>query len=66
MIVEASVGPSDFTMDPSRHKIMEATSAIPDNIRPPHILPDRDTANALLDSFFTNVCDSLEYLVRRL
>ncbi|KAK1983766.1 fungal-specific transcription factor domain-containing protein [Colletotrichum cereale] len=54
MIVEASVGPSDFTLDPSRHKIMEATIVMPANIRPPHILPDRDTADALVDSFFTN------------
>ncbi|OHF02719.1 fungal specific transcription factor domain-containing protein [Colletotrichum orchidophilum] len=64
MIVEASVGPSDFTMDPSRHKIMEATSAIPTNIRPPHILPDRDTANALLDSFFTNTHGLIEVFNR--
>ncbi|EFQ28571.1 fungal specific transcription factor domain-containing protein [Colletotrichum graminicola] len=47
MIVEASVGPSDFTLDPNRHKIMEATITMPANIRPPHILPDRDTANAM-------------------
>ncbi|KAK1963511.1 hypothetical protein LY78DRAFT_683234 [Colletotrichum sublineola] len=59
MIVEASVGPSDFTLDPSRHKIMEATIAMPANIRPPHILPDRDTANALIDSFFTNASDPI-------
>ncbi|KAK2004839.1 fungal-specific transcription factor domain-containing protein [Colletotrichum falcatum] len=59
MIVEASVGPSDFTLDPSRHKIMEATIAMPANIRPPHILPDRDTANAMIDSFFTNAALSL-------
>ncbi|KAK0381486.1 fungal specific transcription factor domain-containing protein [Colletotrichum limetticola] len=64
MIVEASVGPSDFTLDPSRHKIMEATSAIPDSIRPPHILPDRDTANALLDSFFTNTHGLIEVFNR--
>ncbi|KAK1847021.1 fungal specific transcription factor domain-containing protein [Colletotrichum chrysophilum] len=54
MIVEASAGPSEFTEDPSRHKIMEATIAMPANIQTPHILPDRDTANALVESFFTN------------
>ncbi|KAK2013186.1 fungal-specific transcription factor [Colletotrichum eremochloae] len=64
MIVEASVGPSDFTLDPSRHKIMEATIAMPANIRPPHILPDRDTANALIDSFFTNTRGLIEVFNR--
>ncbi|GKT53436.1 fungal specific transcription factor domain-containing protein [Colletotrichum tofieldiae] len=64
MIVEASVGPSDFTMDPSRHKIMEATIVMPTNIRPPHILPDRDTANALVNSFFTNTHGLIEVFNR--
>ncbi|KAK2064494.1 fungal-specific transcription factor domain-containing protein [Colletotrichum caudatum] len=64
MIVEASVGPSDFTLDPSRHKIMEATIAMPANIRPPHILPDRDTANAMVDSFFTNTRGLIEVFNR--
>ncbi|GKT43884.1 uncharacterized protein ColSpa_04065 [Colletotrichum spaethianum] len=64
MIVEASVGPSDFTMDPSRHKIMEATIVMPTDIRPPHILPDRDTANALVDSFFTNTHGLIEIFNR--
>lgn len=62
MIVEASVGPSDFTMDPSRHKIMEATIVMPANVRPPHILPDRDTANALVESFFTNVSRAFSFV----
>ncbi|KAL0931765.1 fungal specific transcription factor domain-containing protein [Colletotrichum truncatum] len=64
MIVEASTGPSDFTLDPSRHKIMEATIAMPANIRPPHILPDRDTANALVESFFTNTHGLIEVFNR--
>ncbi|WQF75939.1 hypothetical protein CDEST_00953 [Colletotrichum destructivum] len=64
MIVEASVGPSDFTMDPSRHKIMEATIVMPANVRPPHILPDRDTANALVESFFTNTHGLIEVFNR--
>ncbi|OLN94008.1 Filamentous growth regulator 27-like protein 1, partial [Colletotrichum chlorophyti] len=64
MIVDASVGPSDFTLDPSRHKIMEATIAMPANIRPPHILPDRGTANALVDSFFVNTHGLIEVFNR--
>ncbi|KAF6834287.1 fungal specific transcription factor domain-containing protein [Colletotrichum musicola] len=64
MIVEASTGPSDFTLDPSRHKIMEATIAMPANIRPPHILPDRETADALVDSFFTNTHGLIEIFNR--
>ncbi|KAF9874032.1 hypothetical protein CkaCkLH20_08404 [Colletotrichum karsti] len=66
MIVEARTGPSEFTMDPSRHKIMEATIAMPANIRPPHILPDRDTANALVESFFTNTRGFIEVFDRSL
>ncbi|TEA21141.1 putative transcriptional regulatory protein [Colletotrichum sidae] len=64
MIVEASTGPSDFTLDPSRHKIMEATTAVPADIRPPNILPDRETANALVESFFTNTFGLIEVFNR--
>jgi hypothetical protein len=55
MIVESISGPSQFTMDPSRHKLMENMINLPPNIRTPHILPDRETANILVESYFTNV-----------
>jgi hypothetical protein len=55
MIVESISGQSAFTLDPSRHKIMENTINLPNGIRTPHILPDRETANILVESYFTNV-----------
>jgi hypothetical protein len=55
MIVESISGPSQFTMDPSRHKLMENIVTLPTNVRTPHILPDRETANILVESYFTNV-----------
>lgn len=54
MIVESVSGPSDFTLDPRRHRIMENTISLQD-ARPTGVLPDRRTADILVDSFFTNV-----------
>lgn len=55
MIVESVNGPSQFTTDPSRHRLMEATSTLPPDIRAPVLLPDRKTADVLVKSYFTNV-----------
>lgn len=55
MIVDNVAGPSPFTMDPRRHRIVENTISLPPNIRRTHLLPDRQTADVLVDSFFTNV-----------
>lgn len=57
MIVEEAVGPSEFTKDPSRHRIMEHTVSLPSDILPPHLFlpPARETAVVLVKSFFTNV-----------
>ncbi|KAG0646782.1 Filamentous growth regulator 27 [Hyphodiscus hymeniophilus] len=54
MIVDNVAGPSPFTMDPRRHRIVENTISLPANIRRTHLLPDRQTANVLVDAFFTN------------
>jgi len=54
MIVESVSGQSAFTQDPMRHKIVENTISLPANIRHTHLLPDRQTANVLIDSYFTN------------
>lgn len=35
--------------------IVENVINLPQNIRRTHLLPDRETANVLVDSFFTNV-----------
>ena len=65
MVVENSSGTSPFTLDPSRHKIMENTIVLPPNIRQPHILPDYKTAKVLVDSYFTNTCGLIEIFNRQ-
>lgn len=55
MIVESVDGPSQFTMDPSRHRLMETVSTLPSDTRVPILLPDRKTADVLITSYFTNV-----------
>jgi hypothetical protein len=55
MIIENVAGPSPFTLDPRRHRIVENTISLPANIRQTHLLPDRHTANVLVDAYFTSV-----------
>lgn len=55
MIVESVDGPSQFTMDPSRHRLMEATTNLPPDTKPPVLLPDWKTADVLVKAYFTNV-----------
>lgn len=60
MIVETRTGPNTFTMDPNRHKIMESSITLPPKMtRTPQLLPDRETARVLVDSFFTHVSRGL-------
>jgi hypothetical protein len=59
MIVDNVAGPSPFTLDPRRHRIVENTISLPQNIRHTHLLPDRQTANVLVDAYFTNVSSVL-------
>lgn len=55
MIVESTVGPTPFTLDPQRHRILEKTENLPHNVRKTHLLPERQTAQCLIDAFFTHV-----------
>lgn len=55
MIVDNVIGPTPFTLDPRRHRIVEGTSSLPTNFRRTHLLPDRQTAQVLVDAYFTNV-----------
>jgi hypothetical protein len=55
MIVESVDGPSQFTMDPSRHRLMELTTSLPPDYRTSLLLPDRSTADVLIRSYLTNV-----------
>lgn len=65
MIVESVAGPSPFTLDPRRHRIMENTITLPPYIRPPHILPDRQCADILVESYFTNTNGFIEVVNRK-
>lgn len=68
MIVETTVGPSPFTMDPERHKIQEIPFSLPPDTELTHLLPEKQTALILVDSFFVNthglveVFDEKEFL----
>ncbi|KAI0014088.1 fungal-specific transcription factor domain-containing protein [Xylariaceae sp. FL0662B] len=64
MIVESIAGPSEFTIDPRRHMIMENTISLPENVRPTGVLPDRKTADILMKSFFTNTSGFIEVFDR--
>jgi hypothetical protein len=55
MIVESIAGPSPFTLDPQRHRIVETTASLPGNMRNTFLLPDKDTADVLVEAFFVNV-----------
>jgi hypothetical protein len=55
MIVENSSGTSAFTTDPRRHQILEAADSLPVGTPVPRIVPDRETASVLIESYFTNV-----------
>ena len=55
MIVDNVAGPSPFTLDPRRHRIVENAVCLPANMRQTHLLPDRQTADVLVDAYFTNV-----------
>lgn len=55
MIVETAVGPSPFTLDPERHKIMETPFSLPPDTELTHLLPEKQTALILVDAFFVNV-----------
>lgn len=52
-VVESALGSSDFTRDALKHKIVEGS--ISTSRRATYVLPDREAAEFLLDSFFSNV-----------
>ncbi|KAK8026896.1 fungal specific transcription factor domain-containing protein [Apiospora marii] len=66
MIVEGISGPSDFTTDPRRHMIMEATMTLPPPSTPSGVLPDRHTADVLVESYFVNTTGLVEVFDREL
>jgi hypothetical protein len=46
---------SPFINDPKRHRILESIIDFPDNTKVPSILPDKQTADILIESYFINV-----------
>jgi hypothetical protein len=65
MIVENTSGPSAFTLDPMRHRIVENTSSLPANFRHTHLLPDKETAKLLVEAYFLNTIGVIEIFHRR-
>jgi hypothetical protein len=46
---------SPFIDDPKRHRLLESIIPFPENVRIPGPLPDKETADVLIESYFTNV-----------
>lgn len=64
MIIENVAGPSPFTSDPGRHRIVEPIITLPADLRHTHLLPDKQTANVLVQSYFINTNGLLEVFDR--
>ncbi|RFU31785.1 hypothetical protein B7463_g4540, partial [Scytalidium lignicola] len=64
MIIENVAGPSPFTSDPKRHRIVEPIITLPPNLCHTHLLPDKQTANVLVQSYFINTNGLLEVFDR--
>jgi hypothetical protein len=64
MMVETVAGPSAFTNDPRRHKIVEGQYSLPSDFRHTHLLPDIQTALVLVDAFFINTHGLLQVFER--
>ncbi|OTB20264.1 hypothetical protein K445DRAFT_17549 [Daldinia sp. EC12] len=60
IIVENVSGPSDFTDDPQRHNIVENRIELSQDTRLTGVLPDRNTADILVESFFINTSGLVE------
>ncbi|KAK3333970.1 hypothetical protein B0T19DRAFT_142676 [Cercophora scortea] len=69
IIVENTAGAeagSPFIDDPKRHRIMENIIDFPENKKVPASLPDKQTTDTLVDSYFTNTCGLIEVFDKRL
>jgi hypothetical protein len=65
LMVESISGQSSFTLDPSKESIVENVVSLPSYVRPPSMLPDRHTADVLVQSFFINTGAIIEVFDRR-
>ncbi|KAH8800615.1 fungal-specific transcription factor domain-containing protein [Xylogone sp. PMI_703] len=64
MIIENAAGPSPFTSDTERHRIVEPLITLPADLHQTHLLPDKQTAHVLLQSYFINTNGLLEVFDR--
>ncbi|KAF7543054.1 hypothetical protein G7Z17_g11055 [Cylindrodendrum hubeiense] len=64
-LLEGVAGPSQFTMDPDRHKFTEPTLTVPETARNIHMLPEKKAADVLVQYFFTNTHGLMDILDRR-
>lgn len=64
MIVGGIAGDTEFTEDSQRHNIVENTVQLPPGIKPTGVLPNRKTADILVDSFFVNTSGLIEVFHR--
>lgn len=64
MMVETVAGPSPFTTDPRRHKIVEGQYSLPLGYQHTHLLPDEQTARVLVEAFFINTHGLLQVFNR--
>ncbi|KAK0623025.1 fungal-specific transcription factor domain-containing protein [Immersiella caudata] len=68
IIVENTAGTdmgSPFINDPKRHRILESIIDFPENTKVPSILPDKQTADILIESYFINTCGLIEVFDRK-
>jgi hypothetical protein len=59
-MIEDLTGANTFTHDPRRNLITEGQFSLDPNTKTNTQLPDHKTATILAESFFTNVCTSLD------
>lgn len=64
-MVENVAGPSGFTNDPRRHKIVEGQFSLPPGSRHAQLLPEQGTARVLVDAFFINTHGFLQLFDRQ-
>ena len=65
MIVETAAGPSTFSLDPSRHQISETRLTLSPHNNFTHMVPDKETALILANSYFANLYGLVEALDER-
>ncbi|KAI1766352.1 fungal-specific transcription factor domain-containing protein [Hypoxylon sp. FL1150] len=64
MLISGVAGETEFTEDNQRHNIVENTVQLPQGTTPTGVLPNRKTADALVNSFFVNTSGLIEVFHR--